>query len=131
MTTPTSTDFDRSHDHRSPRGQTPIKSRRISPQSPGFRENRSTPNENGHDLDFDENGDVDSISGEINPPVDDNTIRLFIALFDYDPHVMSPNMDGADEELPFREGQIIKVCFLDLSSKTSFKKYSLGEDAFV
>ncbi|XP_071093930.1 RIMS-binding protein 2-like isoform X14 [Haliotis cracherodii] len=109
MTTPTSADFDRSHDHGSPRGQTPIKSRRISPQSPGFRENRSTPNENGHDLDFDENGDVDSISGEINPPVDDNTIRLFIALFDYDPHVMSPNMDGADEELPFREGQIIKI----------------------
>ncbi|XP_067682714.1 RIMS-binding protein 2-like isoform X5 [Haliotis asinina] len=111
MTTPTSADFDRSRDHGSPRGQTPIKSRRISPQSPSFRENRSTPNENGHghDLDLDENGDVDSISGEINPPVDDNMIRLFIALFDYDPHVMSPNMDGADEELPFREGQIIKI----------------------
>ncbi|RUS89742.1 hypothetical protein EGW08_002445, partial [Elysia chlorotica] len=77
-------------------------------------------------------GDSDSISGELNhpgeadhapdeeelhahnnhnqhPPVDANTIRLFIALFDYDPMTMSPNIDCVDEELPFREGQIIRV----------------------
>lgn len=35
--------------------------------------------------------------------------RVFVALFDYDPMSMSPNPDGADEELPFKEGQIIKV----------------------
>uniref|UniRef100_A0A3B3C8M7 RIMS-binding protein 2 n=1 Tax=Oryzias melastigma TaxID=30732 RepID=A0A3B3C8M7_ORYME len=35
--------------------------------------------------------------------------RLFVALFDYDPLSMSPNPDAADEELPFKEGQIIKV----------------------
>ncbi|KAM9391512.1 RIMS-binding protein 2 [Pholidichthys leucotaenia] len=35
--------------------------------------------------------------------------RVFVALFDYDPLSMSPNTDAADEELPFKEGQIIKV----------------------
>ncbi|CAL9708493.1 unnamed protein product [Knipowitschia caucasica] len=35
--------------------------------------------------------------------------RVFVALFDYDPTSMSPNPDAADEELPFKEGQIIKV----------------------
>ncbi|XP_047238422.1 RIMS-binding protein 2 isoform X3 [Girardinichthys multiradiatus] len=35
--------------------------------------------------------------------------RVFVALFDYDPLSMSPNPDAADEELPFKEGQIIKV----------------------
>lgn len=57
----------------------------------------------------DDRSDVDSISGEINPPIDDNRVRLFVALFDYDPESMSPNTDALDEELPFKEGQIIKV----------------------
>lgn len=39
----------------------------------------------------------------------DNLPRLFVALFDYDPQSMSPNPDAAVEELPFKEGQIIKV----------------------
>ncbi|CAF4652800.1 unnamed protein product [Rotaria sp. Silwood1] len=34
--------------------------------------------------------------------------RLFIALFDYDPPAMSPNQNS-DEELPFKQGQIIKI----------------------
>jgi hypothetical protein len=59
--------------------------------------------------DCDDSGDVDSISGEINPPIEDNRIRLFVALFDYDPESMSPNVECLDEELPFKEGQIIKV----------------------
>ena len=72
-------------------------------------------------------GDSDSISGELThpneidgavedghhnhqqPPIDASSIRLFIALFDYDPMTMSPNIDCVDEELPFREGQIIRV----------------------
>jgi hypothetical protein len=33
-----------------------------------------------------------------------------MALFDYDPHEMSPNQDN-EEELPFKQGQIIKVKF--------------------
>ncbi|XP_062845270.1 peripheral-type benzodiazepine receptor-associated protein 1-like [Trichomycterus rosablanca] len=36
-------------------------------------------------------------------------VRIFVALFPYDPATMSPNRDAADEELPFKEGQIIKV----------------------
>lgn len=63
--------------------------------------------------DCDDSGDVDSISGEINPPIEDNRIRLFVALFDYDPESMSPNVECLDEELPFKEGQIIKVMKLD------------------
>ncbi|XP_041915553.1 RIMS-binding protein 2 isoform X3 [Alosa sapidissima] len=35
--------------------------------------------------------------------------RIFVALFDYDPLSMSPNPDAAEEELPFKEGQIIRV----------------------
>ncbi|XP_058239173.1 peripheral-type benzodiazepine receptor-associated protein 1 isoform X3 [Hemibagrus wyckioides] len=42
-------------------------------------------------------------------PIGDNEIRIFVALFPYDPSTMSPNRDAAEEELPFREGQIIKV----------------------
>ena len=36
-------------------------------------------------------------------------VRWFMALYDYDPLTMSPNPDAADEELPFREGDLIKV----------------------
>ncbi|XP_021270981.1 peripheral-type benzodiazepine receptor-associated protein 1 isoform X5 [Numida meleagris] len=42
--------------------------------------------------------------------VKDDSIRIFVALFDYDPVSMSPNPDAAEEELPFKEGQILKVC---------------------
>ncbi|XP_010084763.1 PREDICTED: peripheral-type benzodiazepine receptor-associated protein 1, partial [Pterocles gutturalis] len=42
--------------------------------------------------------------------VKDDGIRIFMALFDYDPISMSPNPDAAEEELPFKEGQILKVC---------------------
>ncbi|XP_071447128.1 uncharacterized protein [Hetaerina americana] len=36
-------------------------------------------------------------------------IRWFVALFDYDPTTMSPNPDACEEELPFSEGDSIKV----------------------
>ncbi|CAB4058320.1 RIMBP2 [Lepeophtheirus salmonis] len=39
--------------------------------------------------------------------------RIFVALFDYDPPTMSPNPEACDEELPFREGQLIKVSSYD------------------
>ncbi|XP_041949411.1 peripheral-type benzodiazepine receptor-associated protein 1 [Alosa sapidissima] len=41
--------------------------------------------------------------------IGENTVRVFVALFPYDPVSMSPNPDAVEEELPFREGQIIKV----------------------
>ncbi|KAM6119686.1 RIMS-binding protein 2 isoform 4-T4 [Phoenicopterus ruber ruber] len=46
---------------------------------------------------------------ETDPGTEDITTRIFVALFDYDPLTMSPNPDAAEEELPFKEGQIIKV----------------------
>ncbi|XP_035648064.1 RIMS-binding protein 2-like isoform X2 [Oncorhynchus masou masou] len=36
-------------------------------------------------------------------------VRLFVALFPYNPAAMSPNPETAAEELPFVPGQIIKV----------------------
>lgn len=47
--------------------------------------------------------------GRGNPHYRDERNRIFVALFDYDPPTMSPNPDACDEELPFREGQLIKV----------------------
>ncbi|CAH0713674.1 unnamed protein product, partial [Brenthis ino] len=35
--------------------------------------------------------------------------RYFVALFEYDPATMSPNPESCDEELPFNEGDTIKV----------------------
>ncbi|XP_051777039.1 RIMS-binding protein 2 isoform X3 [Erpetoichthys calabaricus] len=46
---------------------------------------------------------------ESEPDLNEEPTRIFVALFDYDPLSMSPNPDAADEELPFKEGQIIKV----------------------
>ncbi|XP_059186927.1 RIMS-binding protein 2-like [Centropristis striata] len=37
------------------------------------------------------------------------TIRVFVALYPYNPAAMSPNYETAAEELPFVPGQIIKV----------------------
>lgn len=42
-------------------------------------------------------------------PNREHGVRWFVALFDYDPMTMSPNPDAAEEELPFQEGQLIKV----------------------
>lgn len=46
---------------------------------------------------------------ETDPGTDELPARIFVALFDYDPLTMSPNPDAAEEELPFKEGQVIKV----------------------
>ncbi|XP_041350293.1 RIMS-binding protein 2-like isoform X4 [Gigantopelta aegis] len=90
-----------------------------SPQEAGFHGNKMRESSPGlrpsehvslnDSEDYDDNCDVDSISGEINPPMDDSKRRLFVALFDYEPSVMSPNTDALDEELPFREGQILTI----------------------
>ncbi|XP_060079138.1 peripheral-type benzodiazepine receptor-associated protein 1-like [Ylistrum balloti] len=77
--------------------------------SPSGRRHPEVPSLDLNEISVDESAEVDSISGEINPPVDDTRIRLFVALFDYDPISMSPNVDCIDEELPFKEGQIIKI----------------------
>ena len=48
-----------------------------------------------------------SLTSNIHHPT--HSVRWFVALYDYDPLTMSPNPDGADEELGFREGDLIKV----------------------
>ncbi|CAH1800846.1 unnamed protein product, partial [Owenia fusiformis] len=54
-------------------------------------------------LEYDEDSyesDIDFTEGEV---------RIFIALFDYDPKSMSPNAEECEDELPFKEGQLIKI----------------------
>ncbi|GFX53476.1 RIMS-binding protein 2 [Trichonephila clavipes] len=59
---------------------------------------------------YENQGNYDSYGSH--SEVGDNRVRFFVALFDYDPQTMSPNPDAADEELPFQEGQMIKVIIL-------------------
>ncbi len=55
----------------------------------------------------------------------DEDVRMFVALFDYDPATMSPNPDAIQEELPFREGQLIRVRYsLSLHKKSVVRYYS-------
>lgn len=62
--------------------------------------------------------------------VNPNPMRLFVALFDYDPAVMSPNADGSDAELPFREGQVIKI-FGECDSDGFYKGECNGKVGYV
>lgn len=59
---------------------------------------------------------------ETDPGTEDLSTRIFVALFDYDPLTMSPNPDAAEEELPFKEGQIIKVRAENKGNKRDFYK---------
>ncbi|XP_018547344.1 peripheral-type benzodiazepine receptor-associated protein 1 isoform X4 [Lates calcarifer] len=70
-------------------------------------------------------GGVDSpkIKGE-------SDIRIFVALFPYDPATMSPNPDAAEEELPFSEGQIIKV-YGDKDADGFYQGESCGRLGYV
>ncbi|KAL6463831.1 hypothetical protein MHYP_G00282220 [Metynnis hypsauchen] len=63
-------------------------------------------------------------------PVGENEVRIFVALFPYDPATMSPNRDAAEEELPFREGQIIKV-YGDKDADGFYRGESSGRHGYV
>uniref|UniRef100_A0A8C7YQ07 SH3 domain-containing protein n=1 Tax=Oryzias sinensis TaxID=183150 RepID=A0A8C7YQ07_9TELE len=60
----------------------------------------------------------------------DGDVRVFVALFPYDPASMSPNPDAAEEELPFSEGQIIKV-YGDKDADGFYRGESAGRVGFV
>ena len=60
----------------------------------------------------------------------DANFRVFIALFDYDPFKMSPNTDSCQEELPFKEGQLIKI-FGEQDSDGFFYGESLGRFGYI
>ncbi|XP_067278996.1 RIMS-binding protein 2 isoform X12 [Pseudorasbora parva] len=89
--TPSSSQLDRDYRKPSHRGPQPQRRPLTVPSIDGYRDRsrRSPPF-------YDESEQEDPF-------------RIFVALFDYDPLSMSPNPDAADEELPFKEGQIIKV----------------------
>ena len=52
--------------------------------------------------------DGNVVNGKSESEVGDDDVRLFAVLYDYDPETMSPN-DEFDEELPLKEGMVIKV----------------------
>jgi len=56
--------------------------------------------------------------------------RIFIALFDYDPLTMSPNVETCNEELPFLEGQLIKILG-DQDADGFYYGDSLGRNGFI
>ncbi|XP_056297752.1 RIMS-binding protein 2-like [Pseudoliparis swirei] len=58
------------------------------------------------------------------------TVRLFVALYPYNPAAMSPNYERAGEELPFVPGQIIKV-FGDTDSDGFYHGESGGLSGYV
>ncbi|TNN62107.1 RIMS-binding protein 2 [Liparis tanakae] len=58
------------------------------------------------------------------------TVRLFVALYPYNPAAMSPNYERAAEELPFVPGQIIKV-FGDTDSDGFYYGESGGLSGYV
>ncbi|XP_048873366.1 RIMS-binding protein 2 isoform X2 [Brienomyrus brachyistius] len=60
----------------------------------------------------------------------DSDVRLFVALFPYDPASMSPNPDAIEEELPFKEGQIIKV-YGDKDPDGFYRGESAGHMGYV
>lgn len=57
-------------------------------------------------------------------------VRWFVALFDYDPQTMSPNPDAAEEELPFQEGQLIKI-YGDKDTDGFYRGEANGRMGFV
>ncbi|KAM3939916.1 RIMS-binding protein 2 isoform 1-T1 [Leptodactylus fuscus] len=62
--------------------------------------------------------------------MEDYPVRIFVALFDYDPRTMSPNPDAAEEELPFKEGQIIKI-YGDKDPDGFYRGESCGRSGYI
>lgn len=60
----------------------------------------------------------------------DPNVRLFVALFPYNPSVMSPNPDTS-EELPFERGQIIKVSSAKITPAAIFLYLLYNQRNFV
>ncbi|XP_061596107.1 peripheral-type benzodiazepine receptor-associated protein 1-like isoform X2 [Cololabis saira] len=70
------------------------------------------------------------LKGESAKTKADSDVRIFVALFPYDPATMSPNPDAAEEELPFSEGQIIKV-YGDKDTDGFYRGESSGRLGYV
>ncbi|XP_075450663.1 peripheral-type benzodiazepine receptor-associated protein 1 isoform X3 [Ascaphus truei] len=57
-------------------------------------------------------------------------VRSFVALFDYNPVIMSPNPDAYEEELPFKEGQILQV-FGDKDADGFYRGECAGKVGYI
>ncbi|KAA0701841.1 RIMS-binding protein 2 [Triplophysa tibetana] len=60
----------------------------------------------------------------------DQDVRLFVALFSYNPSMMSPNPETMEEELPFEQGQVIKI-YGDKDADGFYSGESGGHFGFV
>ncbi|XP_061904499.1 peripheral-type benzodiazepine receptor-associated protein 1 isoform X4 [Entelurus aequoreus] len=70
------------------------------------------------------------LKGCFESPKTKGDTRIFVALFPYDPATMSPNPDASEEELLFREGQIITV-YGDKDSDGFYQGESGGRLGYV
>lgn len=55
-------------------------------------------------------------------------VRVFLALYDYDPSTMSPNPDAEEEELAFSEGDLIQVSKWGVPFRQVITKYTSLEN---
>ena len=60
-------------------------------------------------IDYEDDGGDSLLDSVAEMDHHDGHMRIFIALFDYDPETMSPNPDAASLELAFKEGQLLRV----------------------
>lgn len=75
----------------------------------GDLENRGTEQDHANPDDVALEEQVPPEQGPDEGKTTDEQVRVFLALYDYDPATMSPNPDAEDEELAFNEGDLIKV----------------------
>jgi hypothetical protein len=61
-------------------------------------------------IDYEDDGGDSLLDSVAEMEQHDGLMRIFIALFDYDPDTMSPNPDAGSLELAFKEGQLLRVC---------------------
>lgn len=60
-------------------------------------------------VDYDDDGSDSLLDSVAEMEHLDGHMRIFIALFNYDPDTMSPNPDAGTLELAFKEGQLLRV----------------------
>ncbi|CAH8575959.1 unnamed protein product [Schistosoma rodhaini] len=104
------------HEYRPSFNQVNIKSCRSGDQGSGLRQSvvsqYSRPSKSFIQIEQQYGRNQRNINDDYSSRISHNElkpIQVVVALYDYDPTTMSPNIDGAQEELPFREGQLIKI----------------------
>uniref|UniRef100_A0A5K3FFY6 SH3 domain-containing protein n=1 Tax=Mesocestoides corti TaxID=53468 RepID=A0A5K3FFY6_MESCO len=73
------------------------------------RENPRRGSRNLHQSEPCSKSDRKSGTSPLRPPITEDGCVYLVSLYDYDPATMSPNPGAVDDELPFKEGDIIKV----------------------